>query len=174
MSCLAIENKPYAGDQQSQVKDYLEHLKKEYCDRFLLIYLSPTGEGPSEWSLPQQEIDRWRGRLVIMPYDYRFGGDIPTDDYSELRTDTSLSNWLFECRETCQVEKLRWFLKDAELFCRKMFGGNDMTTDSEARAVREYLLSEPQNLTTAKAVSTVGPKSSRMCPADSWRCYAPR
>ena len=71
MSCLAIENKPYAGDQESQVKDYLDYLKQEYANRFLLIYLSPAGEGPSEWSLPQREIDRWRGRLVTMPYHDR-------------------------------------------------------------------------------------------------------
>ena len=151
-SCLAIENKPYAGDQKNQVKDYLDHLKQEYAQRFLLIYLSPAGEGPSEWSLPKREIERWRGRLVIMPYHDRFGGEDAADDYHDLRARVSLSKWLVECRETCQVEKLRWFLKDAELFCRKTFGGHDMTTDSEARAVRKYLLSEPQNLTMAKAV----------------------
>ena len=151
-SCLAIENKPYAGDQQNQVNDYLDYLKQEYADRFLLIYLSPAGDGPSEWSLPQQEIERWRGRLVIMPYHDRSGGSDADDDYRELRADVSLSNWLVKCRATCQVEKLRWFLNDAELFCRKTFGGYDMTTDSEARAVKEYLLSEPQNLQMAKAV----------------------
>ena len=157
-SCLAIENKPYAGDQESQVKDYLDYLKQEYARRFLLIYLSPTGDGPSDWSLPKHEIVRWRHRLVIMPYHDRAGSDDATDDYNETRTRISLSKWLVECRETCEVEKLRWFLKDAEAFCRKTFGGDDVTTDSEALAVKEYLLSEPQNLATAKAVFDCWPE----------------
>ena len=157
-SCLAIENKPYAGDQENQVKDYLDYLNREYAHRFLLIYLSPAGHGPSEWSLPKREIEHWRGRLVIMPYHDRLGGEDAADAYRDLRTRVSLSKWLVECREICQVEKLRWFLKDAELFCRKTFGGHDMTTDSEARAVKEYLLSETQNLTTAKAVFDCWPE----------------
>ena len=67
--CLAIENKPYAGDQENQVKDYLEHLEK-YEGRSLLIYLSPTGEGPSEASVPRQDFTdkELRGRFAIMPY----------------------------------------------------------------------------------------------------------
>ncbi|MDE0064895.1 MAG: PD-(D/E)XK nuclease family protein [Gammaproteobacteria bacterium] len=157
--CLAIENKPYAGDQEGQVRDYLDYLEQEHASRFLLIYLSPAGEGPSEWSLPQREIKHWRGRLFIMPYHDQYGGDtVVADTYRELRARVSLSNWLAECRKTCEVEKLRSFLKDTELFCRKTFGGYDMTTDSEARAVKEYLLSEPQNLTTAKAVFDCWPE----------------
>ena len=62
--CLAIENKPYAGDQVNQVRDYLEYLGKEYCARFLLIYLSPTGEGPSESSIHKTELEeRWKDRF---------------------------------------------------------------------------------------------------------------
>ena len=66
--CLAIENKPYAGDQPRQVIDYLEYLDEEYGDRFLLVYLSPRGAGPAGDSLPKQELPRWRGRFAVMPY----------------------------------------------------------------------------------------------------------
>ena len=66
--CLAFENKPYAGDQQNQVADYLEYLGKEYGERFLLIYSTPTGEGPSEWSIPRKELEKWTGRFAILPY----------------------------------------------------------------------------------------------------------
>ena len=41
--CLAIENKPYTGDQKDQVKDYLEFLSDEYGENFILVYLSPQG-----------------------------------------------------------------------------------------------------------------------------------
>ena len=68
--CLAIENKPYAHDQKDQVKDYLEYLEKEYRDRFLLVYLTPTGTAPSETSISRQDLadEKWRGHFAIMPY----------------------------------------------------------------------------------------------------------
>ena len=62
--CLAIENKPYAHDQENQVKDYLGYLKGKYNNRFLLIYLSPTGEGPSERSVPKDELNKnWKNHF---------------------------------------------------------------------------------------------------------------
>ena len=66
--CLAIENKPYAEDQKDQVKDYLKYLEKRYSERFFLIYLSPRGEGPSDWSLPAKELGQWKERFAILPY----------------------------------------------------------------------------------------------------------
>ena len=33
--CLAIENKPFAGDQENQVSDYLEYLEEKFGERFL-------------------------------------------------------------------------------------------------------------------------------------------
>ena len=59
--CLAIENKPYADDQRRQVKAYLAYLKTEYEGRFLLVYLSPRGQGPTCYSLPKEDIPCWRG-----------------------------------------------------------------------------------------------------------------
>lgn len=153
--CLAIENKPYAGDQENQVKDYLEYLKEKYVDRFLLIYLSPTGEGPSEWSIPKTELakEEWKDRFAIMPYHQ--GQADQADGFEAFRIPYSLAEWLGECRKNCEVDRLRWFLRDAETFCQRTFGGQAMTTDSETKAVRDFLLSEPfnpENLKTAKAV----------------------
>ena len=56
--CLAIENKPRAGDLENQVQHSLEYLSKEYDERFLLIYISGTGEGPSEWSIHETELEQ--------------------------------------------------------------------------------------------------------------------
>ncbi len=67
--CLAVENKPYAPDLNNQVKDYLKHLEKKYGDRFLLLYFSPTGKGPSEQSVDPQDLEaKWKGRFGIVPY----------------------------------------------------------------------------------------------------------
>ena len=156
--CLAIENKPYAADQENQVHDYLKHLDREFEERFLLIYLSPAGEAPSEWSLPRNGLDKWQGRFAVMSYHGQGDGeetvnqDGRIDPFADFREFFSLTDWFSACHEKCQVERLRWFLRDARLFCQRTFGDHHMTSDSEARAVEEFLLSNPENLATALAV----------------------
>ena len=161
--CLAIENKPYAGDQKNQVKDYLKHLAREFDERFLLIYLSPNGQPPSEWSLPRTNLDRWNGRFAIMSYCGRDRSEEATnedhsvDKFEAFRQSFSLADWLDLCHDKCRVERLRWFLRDARQFCHRTFGDHHMTTDSEARAVETFLLSNPDNLATARAVYDTWP-----------------
>ena len=166
--CLAMENKPDAGDQKNQVKDYLEHLGREYGKRFVLIYLSGDGQGPSEWSLPRAELEQWRGRLWIMPYHKRADTDLargddthgdnsPSREFTDHHAPCSLTQWLAACGEKCRVERLRWFLRETETYCERRFGDQAMTTESETRAVRDYLLSNPENLPTAQAVFEAWP-----------------
>ncbi len=179
--CLAIENKPFADDQRHQVRDYLKYLKGKYEERFLLIYLSPRGEGPTPHSLPKEELPRWRGRLAVMPYwgvpgsadraaEYTeaAGGeadDAPSDEqaladdvFADFRTRFSLADWFAACRTQCHADRLRWFLRDAEAFCRQQFGGHSMATDSDTRAIQDYLFANPNQLSTAQTVSDVWPK----------------
>lgn len=156
--CLALENKPYALDQENQVKDYLGSLEREFGKGFLLIYLPPTGEGPS--SIPKEELAKWRGRFAIMPY---FGGrEVRADEFEIFRLRESVSrregarhyslaDWLGECRKSCEVDRLRWFLADLERFCKRRFGG-PMTTDSESRTVQDFVRSNPDKVKTAMAV----------------------
>ena len=159
--CLAIENKPYADDQRNQVKDYLAHLEREYSRDFLLIYLSPTGEAPDEWSLPKEELQHWHGRFAIMPYwgaaESADSERAPGDVFDDVRTGLSLADWLAVCRRRCDPDRLRWFLRDAEVFCQRRFGGRSMPSDSETRALRDYLFSNPSQLATAQAVHDVWP-----------------
>ena len=156
--CLAIENKPYAGDQENQVRDYLNHLDREFDDRFLLVYLSPAGDPPSDWSLPRSDLGQWTGRFAVMAYHNQDNSDgtaneaDTVDVYEAFSASLSLTDWLDFCHDKCQVERLRWFLSDARSFCQRTFGDHHMTTDSEARAVEEYLLSNPENLAVALKV----------------------
>ncbi len=147
--CLAFENKPYAHDQPNQVSDYLVFLEQTYDQRFLLIYLCPTGEAPSEESAPAKELaERWTGRFAIMPF---YESD---EDWQDglARTPKSFAAWLEECRRRCEVDRLRWFLHDAELFCARKFGGKAMVDNSERQAVLEFVMSAPEKLKTALAV----------------------
>ncbi len=126
--CLAIENKPWAGDQQNQVTDYLDFLKEKYR-KFLLVYLSAQGQGPSDWSIKQDDLRKWKDNFVIMQYCAASqeaagdDGEAETDGFHSFRADQSLAVWFQTCRRDCEVDRLRWFLRDAELFCEKSFGG---------------------------------------------------
>lgn len=140
--CLAFENKPYAGDQDGQLKTYLDYLGEEYGTHFLLVYLPPDDRPPDNANLPQADRERQRGHFRVMPY---VGGD------------TSLRNWFATCRDLCDAEWPKRFLRDAELFCTQRFGGSPMTIDPETRSVHEYLTNNPSDLPAALAVHRAWP-----------------
>ena len=149
---LAIENKPYAGDGEHQVRDYLRFLRAEYGRNFLLIYLSPTGEGPSEWSISRQQLHaNWTGRFAILPYHHGPAARVE-DAFEAFRVPYSLTEWLDACRAQCKVDRLRWFLGDTVQFCRRTFGGHTMTSDCDTKAVRQFLFENPDHVDTAIAV----------------------
>ena len=143
--CLAIENKPYASDQPNQIKDYLCELKKH--KESLLIYLSGSGGPPAEESVTLDDLDVLEDDHIfkIMPYDKTGVGDWG-DDFDKHRTDYSLADWLADCRKSC--DRLRWFLSEAETFCERQFGGNNVT-DTETSTIKEFVLSDERNWETA-------------------------
>ena len=152
---LAIENKPYADDDDNQVQHYLKYLGEKYDERFLLIYLSPNGEGPSKKSLPEEGLDDWKGRFAIMSY---YGGqEDQADTFFAFRMRHSLADWLEECRKNCEVDRLRWFLRDAAMFCQQRFGGQAMVNSIERKTVFDFLLRDPGNLEPARVVSKYWP-----------------
>ena len=156
--CLAIENKPYAGDQPNQVKDYLDWLKSEYQQKFMLIYLSPKGEPPSAGSVEPaflSELGRTLERddfFRIMPYHKIQDGDdeedVWDDEFDRCRLGFSLADWLADGRRNCDVERLRWFLREAETFATRAIGGHAVG-DNEASALKEFLFSDEKNWESA-------------------------
>lgn len=91
---IGIENKPWAGEQEDQVKDYQEHLEKKYKDNFVLVYLSGAGNEPESIKEGEKEILERQGKLKVLAYPVGF------------------KNWLESCYKECKAEKIRWFLKD--------------------------------------------------------------
>ena len=146
--CLAIENKPYANDLENQVHDYLKYVSEEDFERFLLIYLSPNGEGPSKESVTRKKLVEWKGRFAIMPYSW--GHPRRADHFDEFRNCGSLADWLEECRKNCDAERLRWFLEDFRAFCRTIGGHTVISKENEAAV--KFVLSNPENLKTAQVV----------------------
>ncbi len=83
----------------------------------------------------------------------------PTDDENDLRLRLpfSLCEWLQECRQGCDAERLRWFLGDFESFCRMNWGEN-MTATREQKQVKEFILANDDNLQAALSVVEAWPK----------------
>ena len=91
---VGIENKPWAGEQPEQVKDYFSHLERRYSKGFLLIYLSGDGMPP-----PSVGLAELIGREKLNQFrllDYRVG----------------LTAWIGECIESGEAESVRCFLRD--------------------------------------------------------------
>ena len=152
--CLAIENKPYAGDGGGQVTAYLDYLENKYGDgpdkpaRHCLIYLPGSGEMPAKWSIDDKRKEKERGErdFAVMPYCRSAPSleDEPEeDDSTPFLIDYTLADWFRDCRRACDVDRLRWFLADAESFCERRFGGNTMT-DAIGDQINGFLMERAQ------------------------------
>ena len=145
--CLAIENKPYAGDGDGQVEKYLNFLNKEYPENHSLLYVSPCGELPHDKSLcpERRRKARARGQFAVMAYS---GRELVTEgvsnNESDPRLDYSLADWFRKCRTASDVDRLRVFLQDAAQFCDRHFGGAPMPYMTQEQ-IRQFL-AEPRNL----------------------------
>ncbi|MCX5814424.1 MAG: PD-(D/E)XK nuclease family protein [Proteobacteria bacterium] len=121
-AAIVIENKPWTGDQSEQVSDYVKQVKSSHPNNFCLLYLSGTGEPPTEASvLPtnRAELER-KEQLKVKPY-------------------STLLDWLTGCKAVCQSERVRHFLDDFSDYIRQQFMGvHDMTEFNEiSNAVRK-------------------------------------
>lgn len=112
---IAIENKPWAGEQEMQLADYAEHLERRYEDRFHLVYLTGTGR-PSTTLGTCGERLRSDGRFHTVPYN----------GFDEDRT---LRTWIEQCIDLADAEKIRWFLRDFAAWIERSF---DPSTDTES------------------------------------------
>ena len=93
---LGIENKPRDDDREQQLNDYIDDLGKRYMDRFCLVYLTPEGRNPSEYSIKvsrREELKKER-KLICVSYSH------------------DMLKWIEECCRLCESDKFRWFLRD--------------------------------------------------------------
>jgi len=109
-AAIAIENKPWANDQDAQCKDYLNQLKNSHPSHYCLVYLSASGEIPSDDSIPEADIEEAEG-----------------DGYFKAIGYTDLLDWLKDCRRECQADRIAVFLSEFSDYIQKEFVGLDMT-----------------------------------------------
>ncbi len=95
-AAIAIENKPWAVDQDQQLSDYARHLKSMYDGRFKLIYLTPKGEDPSECSITREEREQLENKGKFAKASIQKWAD----------------GWLKRAEDEVKAERVRWFVSD--------------------------------------------------------------
>jgi hypothetical protein len=90
---LAIENKPWAGDQKDQISDYVAHLERRFAGKFAIVYL--TGDAGKPTSLDPAECARLvrDDKLLLWAYP------------------GACRSWLINCYKECEAEPVRIFLR---------------------------------------------------------------
>lgn len=103
---LAIENKPWACDQEAQIKEYSMHLSNIYRDSYFLIYLSGNGCPPGEESIEpsDRETLELSGNFIVLSY-------------------VALKSWIARCSEKCRSIRVRLFLEDFIIYVLEEFEG---------------------------------------------------
>ena len=106
----------------------------------------PDGDGVALVPVDSGEDDAFAGDDAV---DH--GGRTALDD-AAVGDDASLADWFGTCGKLSDADRLRWFLREAQLYCQHHFGRSTMT-DTEARYIREYLEENPRHLPAAFAVA---------------------
>lgn len=125
---IAIENKPWACDQEEQLKDYGIWLqqKAKNDENWLLIYL--CNKGISEYTLPSATDESIQNNVLPITF-------------YELR------NWLVDCALYVQAPKVKLFVEALIQYIQEKVNGEpDMTKKHQ---LTELILSNPNNLSSA-------------------------
>ena len=95
---IAIENKPWAPDQDKQLSDYADHLESKYQGRFNLLYLTPNWDDPSCNSIEPEKRERLEAEKKFANASIQ---DWANDD-----------GWLKRAENEVKAERVRWFVSD--------------------------------------------------------------
>jgi hypothetical protein len=141
---IGIENKPWAGEQKDQLRDYAEHLQRRF-ENFLLIRL--TGRDVDATSMDPVR----REQLSVQ------------GKFASWRYATELVAWVNECRQCCQAPRVTAFLDEFSRYITAEFVG---ATNARAGMEQKHLLpalesilkNDPGQLQSAAAIAEVFPK----------------
>ena len=123
---VAIENKPYANDQDRQIMRYCEYLSYTFGNtNFMMLYLSADGSDPTYVSLTKEERER-------------LGKQFKSISYSQLR------KWFLGCaKETKDAEAERLttlILEFAEYINKQFCGTNSLKNNMIGETIEKNIL----------------------------------
>ena len=136
---IGIENKPWARDQEDQLKDYGHHLKylaentAEAVGNWCLVYLSNRDPEPS--SLNEEVRDAWTKSANYIHLDFR-----------------KIVDWLDSCASATEASTVRTFLEQFVQFIRHMVN-EEKCMSLEQREVIDTILRSSENIDSAFRVA---------------------
>jgi hypothetical protein len=129
---IGIENKVfYAVDQEKQIHDYVLDIEAKSNKKFLMLYLSPRGEGPSVNSIDPDVLKEYKdekNQFKIIPF-------CCTEDK------VSVLSILKAMADAARADSVRSFLKVFIKYLETHFQGG--TTVAEQNYVEDYLMKHP-------------------------------
>lgn len=130
---IGIENKPWAADQDNQLIDYADYLRKQAVNKkWLLLYLG--NQTPSEASISKQKLDELTssGNLICLTF-------------------SELCSWLDVCSIRAKALNVRMFIEEFSNFIRRNINGEmDM---SERNEVTNEIRKSSSNIISAFHIS---------------------
>jgi hypothetical protein len=129
---LAIENKPWANDQNQQLSDYAKQMQKKFGDNWCLVYLSGDNSDPSEQSATADQITDWKSNGQYRKISFAL-----------------VVEWLKKCEAQCQSDHVRHFLRDFIGYCQRTFLG--VRNMMDAKLIQDFILKD-ENLSLALAI----------------------
>jgi len=131
LGVVGIENKPWATDQDNQLRDYalfLEYLVKDKTGNWLLVYLG--NNDPQESSISKEDREFYKSTDNLVTFDFN-----------------KVDEWLRRCSTLSESIAVRVFIEDLAKFVRININGElDMTEEKE---VVDELLKSTENLESA-------------------------
>ena len=106
---LAIENKPWAGEQKGQLAAYAAYVHGHDADA-CCVYMS--GDGSESETITDEK------RVHYRAMSYRDSGSGP-----------SVEAWIGRCVERCEADRVRWFLMDMLRYVREVFHVEEESDD---------------------------------------------
>jgi|WetSurMetagenome_2_1015567.scaffolds.fasta_scaffold13514_3 hypothetical protein len=131
---LAIENKPWATDQNEQLSDYSEHLTNVYGDKYCLIYLSGDDSFPDTKSISEEK----RNELE------------DNEQYQQVGYSTIVS-WLKQCEKESKPDHVKHFLRDFIAYCQQEFLGETNMIDKDV--IKNTILENDDNIGLALEIA---------------------
>ncbi|MDD2770337.1 MAG: PD-(D/E)XK nuclease family protein [Methylococcus sp.] len=148
---IGIENKfKGASDQQNQVLDYLQELKRKANndpDRYRLIFLGQKGKKAGESSFPKADREKYKEQIIN-------GSWLPSEDEGEA-TAPDVSAWLETAIKDCRAENVRWFLKQFASYIKQEIEGEKVSQMCN-NALIKYAMTTPENVDAALRIAECG------------------
>jgi hypothetical protein len=132
---VGIENKIWAADQKAQLRDYSAFLEGQSPDNYCLLYLTPRGHDPSEYSITQDERSELEeaGKLKIISYE---------EDIIDLFDQFIM---------VCKADKVTAFLRDFQHYLRIQYTG--VWNMDDGKTIKEFITRSAENIELALQVA---------------------